>query len=96
MLCEGTDWLNAAPLTGASASRCIEFVERSCHTWAEAALLKLARLTVTGVLPERALLMTMIVSAPSDVRRAANEDRTSGFGPLALTLRSPKVARAPS
>ena len=45
----------------------------------------------TGVVPDRYLLMTMIVSAVSDVRCAAKTATLSGFGPLAETLISPNV-----
>ena len=56
---------------------------------------KLARLMVTGVLP-CCLLMTMTVSAPSEQRSAANDERSSGFATVAATLVSPKVESLPS
>ena len=38
----------------------------------------------------------MSVSAPSDERTAAKVETLSGFGPVALTLVSPKVDLLPS
>ncbi len=82
-------------VTPTSACRWIALDEESRHTWAVALELKLARLTFTSAL-EATLLIAITVSAPSDVRSAANTDRLSGFGPLALTLTSPNVDLAPS
>ena len=48
-------------------------------------LLKFARLSVMGVLP-CCLLITITVSALSEERTAANDDRRSGFGTVAETL----------
>ena len=51
---------------------------------------------VSSVLPERTLLITMTVSAPSDARNAANAERLSGAGAIAETLVSPNADPLPS
>ena len=50
----------------------------------------------TGVVPDKYLLMTMTVNAPSEVRWAANAATLSGFSTAAETLTSPNVDRFPS
>ena len=74
----------------------IAFAEVNCHTWAEPDGVKLARLTVTGVVPLNTLLITITVIAPSDDRIAANADRLSGLAVDAETLVSPNPEFLPS
>jgi hypothetical protein len=45
---------------------------------------------MTAVVPERTLLIAMMVRAPSALRSAANTARVSGVGATAETLVSPK------
>ena len=74
----------------------IALAEVSCQTCAVPRGGKLARLTVAGVLPDRSLLITITVSAPSAVRCAAKAETASGFGAVAATLVSPNVDLLPS
>src|ERR1022692_2764668 len=66
-----------------------------CQASAVPVFPKLARLMVTLVLPV-CLLTTITVSAPSEARTAANDERESGFDTPAETLVSPKVDSLPS
>src|SRR5581483_750046 len=84
------------PVKLTSARRVMAFAAVRRQTWALPLCGKLAMLSVAGVLPERYLLITMIVSAPSLERSAANTETLSGFGPEAATLVSPKVDLLPS
>ena len=84
------------PLEPRSVSRVIAFAEVSCHAWAVPLPEKFASDMVTGVLPLRTFEITITVSAPSEVRWAANAARLSGLGTLACTLLSPKADRLPS
>ncbi len=59
-------------------------------------LVKWPRLSVTGVVPLKSLLITITVIAPSLLRSAAKAERSSGAGTLADTETSPKVEPAPS
>src|ERR1700690_4184061 len=80
MLWEGTVVAIALLVTCTSA-RCVMdccAAEAICQTCAAPVVAKLARLTVTGVLP-CCLLITMTVMAPSELRKAANAERLSGF-----------------
>ena len=70
--------------------------EVSCHTWLVPAGRKLVRLMVAIALAVSCLLITISVSAPSEVRVAPKVETVSGFGPLALILVSPKVELLPS
>src|SRR5688572_15247710 len=71
--------------------RLIAFADVSCQGSARPALVKPARLTVTGVVPDRYFERTMMVRALSDDRWAAKAATVSGFGPVAETLVSPNV-----
>src|SRR6266571_4456753 len=95
-LCAGTVALNAPPVTLTSLSRVIAFAEVSCQACALAPAEKFERFTVTGVLPESTLLITITVRAPSLERTAAKLERLSGFGTLATALVSPKADLLPS
>ena len=97
MLCAGTVVANALLPTATSASRVMAVcaVELICQACAAAPDEKLAKFTVTGVLP-CCLLITITVSAPSEARTAANVERLSGFATVAETLVSPKVEFLPS
>src|SRR3990172_3505682 len=86
MLCGGAVKLTVEPLKLRSVRRVIALEEVNRYTSAVPLLLKLLRAMLTGVLPERYLLMTMTVSAPSGVRSAANTATLSGLGPAAETL----------
>ena len=90
-LCAGTVVLKLDPVKAASARRVMAFAEVSCQARATPVAEKLARLRVTGVVPESTLLTTITVIAPSLERCAAKAERASGLGTLAVTLVSPKV-----
>src|SRR5689334_21682947 len=70
ILCGGTVADRAPLVTDVSASRLITLDDVSCHTCVPVLAGKLEMLMVIGVLPERTLLITMIVSAPSAERTA--------------------------
>jgi hypothetical protein len=53
-------------------------------------------LIVAGVVSVSCLLITIIVTAPSEVRCAANTDTASGLGDAAATLVSPNDDLLPS
>src|ERR1035438_9788647 len=96
MLCEGTVSVRRPLANEMSARRVMILADVSCQRCAEPVALKLARLALTGVALLRSLLMTMSVSAPSDVRTALNAERLSGFGTDVRTLVSPNVDLLPS
>src|SRR5437773_4518738 len=95
-LCGGTVATKLDPPKLKSARRVIEFDDVSCHACAAPLAAKLAKFSVIGVAPERTLLTTITVSAPSLERCAANTESASGSGALAATLVSPKPDRLPS
>jgi hypothetical protein len=69
----------------------------SCQALAVSRFGKLARAMVAGVVPFSCLLITITVTAPSEVRCAANTDTASGFGAAAAaTLVSPNDDLPPS
>src|SRR5437867_2669012 len=84
------------PLKVRLDNRVIAFAEVSWYTSAVPLLLKLFSSRLTGVLPDRYLLMIMTVRAPSELRCAANTATLSGLGPPAETLTSPNADRLPS
>src|ERR1700741_3047901 len=96
MLCAGRFVPKLFPVNPISVRRLIVFNGGSCHTCALPLCGKFAILKLAGVLPERYLLMTMMVSAPSADRSAAKTETLSGFGPVAATLLSPNVDLLPS
>src|SRR6185503_4909398 len=63
----------------------------SRQNWALGLAAKFDRLMVTGVEPDKYLLMTISVRAPSDDRWAAKAATLSGLGPVAATEVSPKA-----
>ena len=97
MLCEGTVVVMVLLATATSARRAMDVcdAELICQACAVPVVAKFARLTVTGVLP-CCLLITITVSAPSELRIEANAERLSGFAVAAETLVSPKVEFLPS
>jgi len=96
MLWAGTVALKLLPLTAISDSFEMVFAEVNCQTLATPEFVKLARFAVVVALAPNCLLITRIVSAPSDERRAAYADTLSGLGTMAVTLVSPKPDLAPS
>ena len=78
------------PLTATSASRLIVFAAVSCQTCAAPPGWKPARLIVAGALPDRYLLITMTVRAPSAERCAAKAAIVSGSAVVAAMLVSPR------
>src|ERR1035438_3172072 len=96
MLCEGTVSLRMLFVNDTSARWVMILADVSCQRCAEPVALKLATLALTGVALLRSLLMTMSVSAPSEVRTALNAERLSGFGTDVRTLVSPNVDLLPS
>ena len=97
MLCAGTVVLIAL-LTMAASAKCeieVWVAELICQTCAVPGFVKFARLTVTDAALVY-LLMTITVSALSEVRWAANAERLSGLATVVDTLVSPKVERLPS
>src|SRR5688572_19763884 len=96
MLRAGTDVEKLLPPNVTLARRLMELAAVNCHGSARPALEKLARFTVTGVLPERYFERTMMVSAPSEERWAPKAATLSGLGPVAETLVSPNVDLLPS
>ena len=96
MLCDGTVSARLDPVSATSARRLIAFADVSCQTCAAAPAVKLARDSVTGVLPA-ILLITITVIAPSEVRVAPKTDRLSGFDDeVVFTLVSPNPESWPS
>ena len=91
MLWFGTVALSVFTARLTSLNRVMALAEVSCHTWAESPAEKFVRFIVSAALNVNCLLMTITVKAPSDERTAANSDTSSGFGPPAKTLMSPKV-----
>src|SRR5262245_27335019 len=96
MLCAGSEVEKLLPVQVRSLRWLIAFDDVSCQRSARPAFEKLARLTVSGVLPERYFESTMMVSAPPDVRCAAKAATLSGLGPVAEMLVSPNVDLLPS
>src|SRR4030095_4363948 len=96
VLCDGALKLTVDPVK-LKFERCvIAFDDVSWKTSATPVAAKLFKAIETGVVPDRYLLTTMIVSAVSEVRCAANTATLSGLGPPAPTLTSPNVEWFPS
>src|SRR5262245_31616368 len=85
MLWAGSEVLRLDPVRDTSARRVIVLAAVSCHTRAGPDAVTWLRLRVTGVLPERTLLITITVSALSVERSAAKAARVSGLGTPART-----------
>src|ERR1039458_8432901 len=92
MLWAGRLLVMVDPVKLRSLSRTMVLAAVSCQTWAEPAWVKLVRLIVGRAPAVSCLLITMMVRAPSEERSAAKMETLSGFGPVALTLISPKPA----
>ena len=84
------------PLKPISARRLMVFADVSCQSCAVPLWGKLARLMVAGAVPDRYLLITMIVRAPSAERCAAKAAKVSGLDIAAAILVSPKADLLPS
>ena len=90
-------WPRIVPGLPPTLSRTMLFAAVSCQACAAAPGAKFARVTVTGVAPDRTFATTMTVSAPSVARSAANTETSSALADeIARTLVSPNVERFPS
>src|SRR3954467_15382731 len=97
MLCGGRLTPSVEPDKATSATRVIAFVAVSCQACAgPAPRTKLAMVICAGAVTDAALLIAMIVRAPSRDRTAANAATLSGSGAAAVTLVSPKLEPLPS
>src|SRR5262249_47061913 len=91
MLCGGAVKFTVDP-EKLTFARCeMTLAEVNWYTSAVPLVAKLLTAMATGVVPDRYLLITMMVNAPSDVRCAANTATLSGLGPPAETLVSPNM-----
>ena len=83
MLCAGRVLLKVPPVKAMSLRCVIVFAAVSCQTCAVPAGKKFVTANVAVAFVPSCLLMAMMVSEPSEERRAANVATRSGFGPPA-------------
>ena len=96
MLCWGTVLVKEEPAKLMSLRRVITLLELNCQTCPLPLSNRLVTLMMATAAAVSCLLITKMVSTPSDERNEAKVETPSGFGPVALTLVSPKPEPLPS